>query len=277
MGYALVLLADCVVYLEPVALRRLVAARVATGATVVCPRIRLLPETDVVQTDGAAPHFIGTMALRHGYRGVNEVPVERSRVGGCIGACYLLDRQAVLDAGGFDEPYFFYFEDLEFMLRLTAYGHEFVCEPAALLYHERGQGTVGLSYRGIGSYPPRRAYLSMRNRWLTILVHYRLRTIVLLLPPFVLYELAVVAFVLSRGWGVQWLKAWSWQLRNLPLILRRRRVTQRKRVRNDRDLLVSGPLPIAPGVIRAPALKAAVAALSAVLDAYWRLARRFVG
>jgi GT2 family glycosyltransferase len=272
-----VLLADSDVYLEPDALCKLLAARAATGATVVCPRIRLIPERDVVQCDGAAPHFIGTMTLLYGYRPVSEVPARRAPVPGCIGACYLLDRRRVLDAGGFDEAYFIYFEDLEFMLRLTAYGHEFVCEPAALAYHERAEGTVGLSFRGTGSYPPRRAYLHMRNRWLTILVHYRLRTLLLLLPVLAAYELAVLALAISRGWGVEWLQGWAWLLRNLPEVLRRRRVAQRTRVRNDRDLLTGGPLPLTPGLIRVPALAAGVAAFSALLNAYWWIARRVVG
>jgi GT2 family glycosyltransferase len=273
----LVLLADSDVYLERDALDKLVAARVETEATVVCPRIRLIPERNVVQADGAAAHFLGTMVLRHAYTDVELLPEERTRVGGCIGACYLLDRRHVVDAGGFDETYFFYFEDLEFMLRLATRGHQFVCEPAALAFHDRGEGTAGLSFRGSGSYPLRRAYLSMRHRWLTILIHFRLRTLVLLLPALALYELAVVSYALSRGWGLQWLRAWAWHVRNVPLIVRRRRAAQRARVRDDRDLLVGGPLPLAPGLVRAPMVAAAVSGLSAVLDAYWRVARHVIG
>lgn len=273
----LVLLADSDIYLEPDALERMLSARLETGATVVCPRIRLLPERDVVQADGAAAHFVGTMTLLHGYMDVDDVPAERTSVGGCIGACYLVDRQCVVDAGGFDEVYFFYFEDLEFMLRLAAYGHDFVCEPAALVFHDRGEGTSGLSFRGTGAYPLRRAYLSMRHRWLTILIHYRLRTLLILFPALALYELAVVAFALSQGWGLQWVRAWSWQVANLSLIVRRRRVTQRSRVRNDREILAGGPLPLAPGVIRTPVVSAGVSTLSAVLNAYWRVARHVIG
>jgi GT2 family glycosyltransferase len=273
----LVLLVDSDIYLEPDALDRLVSAQGDTGATVVCPRIRLIPERDVVQADGAAPHFIGTMALRHAYTDVELLPEDRAHVGGCIGACYLLDRRSVIEAGGFDEAYFFYFEDLEFMLRLATRGHDFVCEPYALVYHDRGEGTAGLSFRGSGSYPVRRAYLSMRHRWLTILIHYRLRTLILLLPALAVYELAVVGFAISNGWGLQWLRAWAWHVRNLPLILRRRHAAQRSRVRNDRDLLVGGPLPLAPGVIRAPLVGAAVAGLSFLLGTYWRLARHVIG
>jgi hypothetical protein len=117
----------------------------------------------------------------------------------------------------------------------------------------------------------------MRNRWLTILMHYRLYTLLLLLPVLALYELVIVVFALLRGWGMEWLQGWSWLIRNLPNILRRRRIAQRMRVRNDRDLLTGGPLPLAPGLIRAPALAAGVSALSAVLNAYWRVVRHVIG
>ena len=273
----LVLLTDNDIYLEPDCLNRLLVAQAATTPTVVCPRIRLIPERDVVQADGAAPHFVGTMVLLHGYRHVEDEPAERSRVPGCIGACYLIDRRRVLEEGGFNEDYFFYFEDLEFMLRLAARGHDFICEPAALVYHDRGEGTPGLSFRGTGAYPRRRAYLSMRNRWLTILTHYRTRTLLLLLPPLVLYEIAVVVLALTRGWGSQWLKAWVWQLRNVRATAHRRRVARGLRVRSDQELLVGGPLPLAPGLIQGPVLDAAVSVLSSVLDGYWRTVRHLIG
>lgn len=277
VGSDLVLLSDSDIYLEPDALERLVTAHGETGVAVVCPRIRLLPERDVVQADGAATHFVGTMVLLHAYTDVERVPTERRSVGGCIGACYLVDRRTVVEAGGFDEVYFFYFEDLEFMLRLGGRGEDFVCEPAAVVFHDRGEGTSGLSFRGKGHYPPRRAYLSMRHRLLTIFIHYRLRTLMVLTPALVAYELAVAAFAVSRGWTRAWLKAWSWQVRNLPLIGRRRRAAQASRVREDRDLLIGGTLPLAPGVIQAPVARAAVSALSGILNGYWRLARHLIG
>ncbi len=208
---------------------------------------------------------------------MEDEPAERSRVPGCIGACYLIDRRRVLEEGGFNEDYFFYFEDLEFMLRLAARGHDFICEAGALVYHDRGEGTPGLSFRGAGAYPPRRAYLSMRNRWLTILSHYRTRTLLLLLPALVLYEMAVVVFALTRGWGSQWLKAWVWNLRNVRGIAQRRRVARGLRVRSDRELLVGGPLPLAPGLIQGRVPGAAVSILSSVLDGYWRTVRNLIG
>ena len=273
----LILLSDSDIYLEPDALEKLVSARDDAEVAVVCPRIRLIPERDVVQADGAAPHFVGTMVLLHAYTDVDRVPSHRRNVGGCIGACYLLDRRTVLEAGGFDETFFFYFEDLEFMLRLGSRGESFVCEPGAVVYHDRGTGTVGLSFRGTGQYPLRRAYLSMRHRLLTILIHYRLRTLLFLSPALAIYELAVVAFAVSRGWTVPWLKSWAWQFRNLSLVLGRRRAAQASRVVMDRDLLVGGPLPLAPGVIQSPMARAGVTLLSRVLNGYWSVARHLIG
>ena len=273
----LVLLIDSDIQLEPDALERMAIAQAETGATVVCPRIRLIPERDIVQTDGAAPHFLGTMTLLHGNRPVAELESERHTVPGCIGACYLLRRSEVLEAGGFDESYFFYSEDLEFLLRLAARGHETVCDPSAVVFHDRGRGTPGLSFRGTGEYPLRRAYLSMRNRWLTILIHYRVRTLLLLGPALLLYEGAVVAFALRRGWMGPWWRAWAWNFRNRAQIVRKRRTAQRARVRPDREILTGGPIPLVPGLVRSRLLGGAVGILSFVLDAYWRAVRPLVG
>jgi len=273
----LVLLVDDDLYVKEDAVEILVRAFRQERPAVVCPRIRLLPERDTVQADGADAHFIGTMTLRNGFRDVKEAPPVRCEVGACGSGCMLVDRAAALAAGGFDELYFFYFEDLEFSLRLRALGHRIVVEPAAETFHDRGEGTPGLAFRGGRSYPERRAYLSMRNRLFTILIHYRLRTIVLLMPALFVYEAAALAVVLKRGWGRQWAKAWGWQLRNRSAVRERRRRVQSRRVRRDRELLSGGQLPVAREFLRSGAERTAFRTLSALLDGYWSLARRWIG
>jgi GT2 family glycosyltransferase len=273
----LVLLVDHDVYLEPDCLAQLVEAHRQLEPTVVCPRIRLLPERHVVQADGAEAHFVGTMKLRSPAspeEGVIELP---ESVPACIGACMLVQRQTVLEAGGFDELYFFYFEDHEFCLRLRSWGHEIVCQSRAVVFHERGAGTPGLSFRGRGGYPARRLYFTVRHRVLTVLIHYRVRTLLVLAPPLILYELASGLLALAAGHGREWMSAWSWVSANRATIrLRRRQVQQRRRVR-DRDLLSGGPLPLAAGLLRQAPARAAAALLSALLDGYWRLTWRWVG
>jgi GT2 family glycosyltransferase len=273
----LALLADADVYLDPDGAERLERARERSGAAVVCPRIVLHPEDDVIQADGATVHFVGTLGLRHGGARLAGASAASELVGASPGGCMLVERATVLEAGGFDESFFFYFEDLEFSLRMRARGHAIACEPAAVARHDRRSGTEGLAFRGRGAYPARRAYLTMRNRLLTVLVHYRARTLAVLAPALLAYEVASLALAVARGAGREWARAWLWQARHAGAIRERRRRAQRLRVRPDRELLAGGPLPLAPGLLRSRVERAAVGALSRALDAYWRLVGGWIG
>jgi GT2 family glycosyltransferase len=267
----LALLIDHDVYVEERCIERMVRAYEAEHPAVVCPRIRLIPERDIVQVDGAALHFLGTLILRHGYSHVDDTHPHAGYVGGCIGACMLLQREQVVNAGGFDESFFIYFEDLEFSLRLRAMGYRFWCEPTAEVFHERAAGTPGLSFRGRGRYPPRRAYLHMRNRLCTMLIHYRLRTLFVLLPVLSLYEFATFVVVLRR----RWLSEWA-QVRNLQTIIARRRRMQSLRVIDDKELLVGGEPPLTPGLLSSPAERVLVRWFSRIVNGYWLLTRNWI-
>jgi GT2 family glycosyltransferase len=272
-----VLLIDHDLYAAEDCLRRLLETYRRERAPVICPRILLWPEGDIVQADGASAHFVGTLALRHGYLPVSETPAATSAVGACPGGCLLVERAPVLAAGGFDEAYFFYLEDLEFSLRLRARGHRLICEPAAVVHHDRGTGTPGLAFRGAGRYPARRAYLTLRHRLRTILIHYRLRTLAVLLPALALYEVSCLGASVARGWGLEWLRAWAWQVVHARSLWRRRREVQRARRLEDKLLLAGGALPLAPGFLRSPIESAAATTVSSLLDLYWRMARRWIG
>ena len=271
-----VLVLDEDIYVAEDCVSLLLTAQRDTGAPVICPRVVLHPDRRLVQADGAEAHFVGTMTLRHGFRPVADTPASRDLVRGCIGACMLIDRQKALAAGGFDESYFFYFEDLEFMLRMRALGHDFVCEGSARVYHDRGVGTPGLSFRGRGSYPARRAALTMRHRLLTMFLHYRWRTLLVLAPALLAYEVATFVLAATRGWTGSWLRGWWWQLTHRESIRERRRALQARRVRGDRELLSGGALPLAPGLLRSPWSRVPLRLFSGALNAYWSLARHAI-
>jgi GT2 family glycosyltransferase len=244
---------------------------------VVAPRLVLLPESDLIQADGGDVHFTGTMTLRHGRARVADVAPATRTVGAFSSSCLLADRERVLEAGGFDEAYFIYLEDMELGLRLRSFGHRLLCDAAAIAYHERGAGTPGLSFRDQGTYPKRRAFLTMRNRLRTLLVHYQLRSLFLLAPVLLIYEIVSLAFAIRRGWLGSWCRAWGWQFANLSDTLRRRRWVQARRRVDDGLLLVGGPIPLAPGVLNSPLERKAAAAVAHVLDWYWQLIRPLIG
>ena len=265
------------VYADERCVEAMVRAYLAERPAVVCPRIRLLPDRDIVQVEGASLHFLGTLVLRHGYRSVRDTPAEPCYVDGCTGGCILLERSRIIDAGGFDESFFFYFEDLEFSLRLRGMGLRIWCEPTAEVFHEPASGTPDLAFRGRGSYPARRAYYTMRNRLQVILIHYRWRTLVLLSPVLALYELAALVAALKKGWPEQWLRAWGWQFRHVHTLIARRRVVQGRRTVADRDLLVGGDPPLAPGFVTSRNEMRLLQWFSSAVNGYWSFVRRWVG
>jgi GT2 family glycosyltransferase len=274
---AFVLLVDDDVYLAPDCTRLLMERLLAAGAVVAVPRLLLYPETDLIQLDGGDVHFVGTMVLRNARAKPACVPSRPCSIGAFSTSCALADRATVLDAGGMDETFFIYLEDMELGLRLRSLGHRLVFEPAAVAWHDRGAGTPDLSYRDQGAYPRRRAFLTMRNRLRVICLHYQVRTILLLAPALALYELASLVFAVRRGWFGPWFAAWRWQLTHARDLARRRRVIQMRRRRNDGELLIGGPLPLAVGMMRSSIELRVVAVLTAILDCYWRIVRRPLG
>ena len=271
----LVLLVDDDVYLSTDALQKMVDALRETGAVIVCPRIVLYPEITTIQCDGARIHFSGTLALCHAYEPASTRPPERVIANGFIGACLLADRETLMSAGGFDEDYFFYFEDLELSYRLRGLGYEICCEENAIAHHERGQGTQNLSFRGSGLYPTRRAYFNLRNRWLTTLIHYQTRTLFILFPILLIYEFAAFILSVKRGWLSIYFKVVFSLLSNLPSILKRRAGSQSTRKVMDRDILSGGELPLSRGFVRDKDIYL-LNLLNRVLNTCWIRAKRWL-
>jgi hypothetical protein len=207
----------------------------------------------------------------------SAAPFRTCPIGAFSTSCHLADGPVLLDAGGLDEAFFFYFEDLELGLRRRSLGHTLVLEPAASAWHDRGAGTPDLSYRDHRAYPRRRAFLTMRHRLQVTFLHDRLRTILLLVPALALYEVVTLVFATRRGWFGAWVAGWRWLLGHAPDLARRRRAIQARRRLDDGELLTGGPLPLAAGVLRSSIQFRVVSALTAILDGYWQLVRPLLG
>ncbi len=269
----LALLIDCDMYLHANALETMFGARTVTRAVVVCPRIVLYPERKVIQFDGAELHFTGTYWLRNANSTDFGDDAGTVLVGGAPSGCLLLDRETALEAGGFNELYFFYYEDFEFSLRMRAFGYDTACALDAIVEHDRGEGTPGLSFRGTGQYPSRRAYLSMRNRLITICIHHSMRSALVLLPALLLYELGTLGLAVARGWLPEYCRAWSSIVRDRDEIVAHRKFVHAHRKRSDRALFTADELAFGIGVMRGGPERWAAATIAWLIGAYWRLAR----
>lgn len=156
------------VRLHPAFLRELVDARRTSGAACVGARI-LDGSGDRIEFDGGVMSFDGHAAPR-GW-GDPAPPLLGEAPGTTVpslfasGGAMLVDRAVFLEAGGFDEDYFAYFEDVDFGWRAWVLGHRVAVAPRAIAWH-REHGSEGLLP------PGRRIELLERNALLSVWKNY---------------------------------------------------------------------------------------------------------
>ncbi|MBM3992089.1 MAG: glycosyltransferase [Planctomycetes bacterium] len=241
-------------------------------AVLLQPRSVFDGESDVVHYDGGDLHYCGLFSLRNFH-----VPLARAagsgtlEVGGAIAVALLVKRSVLRELGGFDPAYFVLFEDLDLSLRLRMAGHRILSVEDALCRH-RG-GTAGISYRGPMDYPRRRAFLHSRNRWIHLVKNHSWRTLCLSAPALFVYELVWALFTLSSGTFRGYLQGkWAF-VREIARTLRARARVQRTRRVRDGQLLVGGPLSIAPQLHRGGARSLVLRSLDLGLRTWWAAIR----
>ena len=90
-------------------------------------------------------------------------------------AAALTRREVLLNVGGFDEHYFFYWEDTELSWRLYRAGYKILMVPKSKVYHE-AHGT----FKKLPS--PFTSYLTLRNQMLLLLTYYDLQQLLTTFP-----------------------------------------------------------------------------------------------
>jgi len=270
-----ILFIDNDVTLSPDCTGTLVAALAARPtAAVAAPRILYANNPSVIQYDGAGSHFLGVMTLEN-----PDVPAAGTDLGvrstqSVITCAFMVDRDRLPDKEPFDESFFIYLEDHDFGVRMRALGAEILAVPKAVGFH--GDGTAGLSIRAEGRYSSMRVFCLIRNRWQFILKNYSGRSLLVLSPLFLVYELAQMIIVVRKGWWREWVHAVQWIFSNWSLIMDKRRAVQSRRTRPDRDLLSGGDIPFRNELTNGPAERFLRHAFSAFAAAYWRGAAHLI-
>ncbi|MGQ9672641.1 MAG: glycosyltransferase family 2 protein [Candidatus Aminicenantales bacterium] len=101
---------------------------------------RLVREDGVFQVSfGRKPDFFGEaiqkLLLNPYFRLKLRFSVRPREVGWLSGACLLVRRSALEEAGFFDENFFLYFEDIDLCVRLRKNGYRLVFDPRVLVLH----------------------------------------------------------------------------------------------------------------------------------------------
>jgi N-acetylglucosaminyl-diphospho-decaprenol L-rhamnosyltransferase len=168
-----------------------------------------------INTSGGVTHFLGLGWAGRCGQPVTAAPEGPVEVAFASGAALCIRRQAWEQAGGFDERYFMYGEDLDLGLRLWLNGYGVGIVPTARVEHDYEFGKGGHKW-----------FLLERNRWWTVLSDYPTPLLVLLLPALLAAELALLMVAARDGWLLPKLRAQAAVLRELPRMWARRREVQ---------------------------------------------------
>lgn len=288
--YPFVMIIDDDAFLAPDCLSELEkAVQKIPYASVWSPRICYEQDPGLVQFDGVDLHFLGEAVLVNPERRITygtesqtkntasnqliekelddrlPLPVDPFRINIQGGVAFLIKKEAVSKMGGYDESYFFGRSDGEFTFRLTLAGHQIYSVPAALAYHRMKQ-------RGF-THVDRQ----VKNRWSMILQTYAWRTVLVLFPAFVVYEVSVIVFLaLNKKLGRYVTANWD-VIKMLPQTMRKRRMVQALKRRGDRELLSGGFINMRADLCRNPLVRIGHHAMCRFFRGYWTCAKWFLG
>jgi GT2 family glycosyltransferase len=246
---------------EPGALAALVEVAARPEVGLASASLRLAETPELLNTDGNPVHVLGLSWAGHLGEPASAHATERpipSATGAAVAA-----RREVWDAlGGFTEEFFAYCEDADLSLRCWQHGWDVVYVPSAVVLHHYEFGRN-----------PAKFYLLERNRLAMVLSLYQRRTLLLLTPALLGFELAMLAVAAAGGWLPAKLRSYRWLLRERRWLAAHRRGVQAVRRRSDRQL---APLLTARFDQSVLPLPVGGALLNAAMNGYWQLVRRLL-
>ena len=178
---------------------------------------------EVLDGTGDIYHISGlAWRNRYGIRQEAQDLVSREIFSPCAAAA-LYRRQALVDAGGFDEDFFCYLEDVDLGFRLRLAGHKAIYVPYAVVHHV-GSASTGDQWSDFA------VYHGFRNQVWVFIKDMPGFLFWLLLPLHITFNLVSILFFLIRGQGRVILKAKKDAFLGIFRMWRKRRGIQDNRV-----------------------------------------------
>lgn len=258
-----VLLLDNDVVVEPTCVAALMRKMVEQPGLLCCtPRLLYSNDPGTIYYDGSDLHFlcVSTNSARGQSVGDRASRVPVPTIPGGNG---LVDRTLALELGLFDETYDFgWGEDAELFVRGRIAGHDSLHVPDAVAMHLERQ-------RGV-----ERGEAQLCNRYRMLLTVYQRRTLLLLLPPLLVFELLLAGLSVAKGLGPAHVRSLLRILRGRSELRRRRAGIQSMRRRPDGALLQAGDLRPTGALDTSRLVGFGTRLLEWSLSPYWKLVVR---
>jgi len=232
------------------------------GEIGVCtPKIVLFDERDRINAAGVAVNFLG-FAWCGEYRKPAASVSGKKELASASGTSLLVKKSVLSEVGAFDKDYFLYHEEVDLSWRTRLAGYKIMLVPSSVAYHK-------YSF----SRNPKKIFFSERNRIISLLKNYSLKTLLLIFPAFLAGETGAFAYALLHGNITGKLQGYAYIIRNRKTILAKRSSIQKARKVSDGDIarLFTGRIEFEE--VSSPAL---THVLNPLLGAYWKLARHLI-
>ena len=264
-GTRYVLLMDNDAFLTPTCLRRLVSSIRSDGNTVIyAPKIVSCDAPEQVQYFLTSIHFLGQAIID---TRVSNTPMaaENTLLSTTVnGTTLLIDRQLANSVALFDEEMFFGWTDGDYSFRITAAGLKCLVVTDAVVLHP-----IKVRSRQI-------VYHQVKNRWIFMLKNISCKTLLLIAPSLVVYEIMLAVFLFFRGDFKVYIQAIMDIVREMPSVKRRRIIAMKHKKKGDQALLSSGDFVSAQMLITNNALKLVLSIINRIFDIYWMFVRPMV-
>ena len=258
-----VLLTDNDINFDPECLQEMLRAMAQDTKIACCiPRLMYQEHPDRINMCGGKIHYIAAFISPERDKLLSEANLHTGfGVGGGIA---LFKRQVFEAVGGFDEDYMLAWgDDGELQQRFLLAGHTVQYVHSAFGLHEAKPFTKERHYRATGQ---------IFNRWLLLLTHYDARTLVLMFPMLLLYELIQLSFFTLKGIPQLYLKGNLKLLESLPMVLAKRKRIQSFKCVSDKEVVFSGPIFVVKSTSGLGRMvNYAISGVSKILNGYWAL------
>ncbi len=189
----------------------------------------LLNHPDNALLDGMGDvYHVGGLAWRRGHgRPVSACKIKQQEIFAPCAAAALYSRDALLEADGFDESFFNYFEDVDLAFRLRFLGHRCLLVPESVVAH--------IGSASLGKQSDFAVYHGHRNMVWSYFKNMPFPWVWIYLPQRLLADLAALVWFALRGQGAIILRAKWDAVFGLPRVWR-----ERKKIRAGRKSSFAG-------------------------------------
>lgn len=191
-------------------------------------QVLMMSDPDRVHLCGQDVHFTG-LVFGRGYAMRATSLQDACDVNAISGGSFAIRRKLWEKLGGFDETLYMYYEDTDLSWRAQMAGYRCRYAPASQVLHDYRPDSPSDS----------RLYYTFRNRWLLLLKNWRLPTLALLTPAFLVAEMLELGLALKVGRrGIRAkARSYGWIATHLGAVRRMRAAAQAGRTVSDAEIL----------------------------------------